>query len=172
MYSLSHAVTPAFRSHLDAQASFFSEISKTLSHSFQNLFELNFQLSQTMLDEGNSVGQQLLTTDSATDAVAIAAAHAQPVAEKLRTYQQHITRVVADTQIELARVTEQHSQLTSRTARELADQVAQVATEAVEKSASGSVVADDAGSSTSLQGDEQDALPHQKSGSKGGAKPG
>lgn len=79
-----------------------------------------------MLEEGNIVGQQLLTTDSATDAIAITAARAQPVADKLRDYQQRITRVVADSQRELARVTEQHSQVTSRTARDLADQVARV----------------------------------------------
>lgn len=134
MYPFPHAVTPAVRSHLDAQIAFFNDVSKTLSRSFLNLCELNVQLGQTLLEEGNIAGHQLLTTENATDAIAIAAGRAQPAAEKLQAYQQHMARVVADAQIELSRVSEQHSQVTSRTARDLADQVAQVASEVTEKS--------------------------------------
>jgi phasin family protein len=133
MYPFSHSVTPAVRSHLDAQFSFFNDVSKSLSRSFLNLCELNVQLGHTLLEEGNIAGQQLLTTENGIDAISMAASRAQPAAEKLRAYQQHMSRVVADTQLELSRVTEQHAQVTSRTARDLADQVAQVATEETEK---------------------------------------
>lgn len=133
MYPFSHSVTPAIRSHLDAQMSFFNDMSKSMSRSFQNLCELNLQLGQTMLEEGNIASQQLLTTDTPTDLIAIAAARAQPAADKLRAYQQHISRVVADSQMELSRVTEEHSPVTSRTARNLADQVAKIASEETEK---------------------------------------
>lgn len=133
MYPFSHSVTPAIRSHLDAQVSFFNDVSKSLSRSFQSLTELHIQLGQTLLEEGNIAAQQMLTTDSATDAISIAAARAQPATEKLRAYQQHISRVFAEAQVGLAQVTEQHSQVTSRTARNLADQVAQVAADETEK---------------------------------------
>jgi len=134
MYPFSHSVTPAVRSHLDAQVSYFNALSQSMSRSFQSLCELNMQLGQTMLEESNIASQQLLTTDSATDVVSIAASRAQPAADKLRAYQQHISRVVADAQIDLAQVTEQHSPVTARTARQLADEVAKVATEETEKS--------------------------------------
>jgi phasin family protein len=134
MFPFSHSVTPAVRSHLEAQVSFFNEMTKSMSQSFQSLCQLNLQLGQTMLEEGNIAGQQLLTSGNATDALTISAARAQPTADKLRAYQQHISRVMADAQVELARVTEQHSPLTSRTARDLADQVAHVASEETEKS--------------------------------------
>ena len=134
MFQFSHSVTPAVRSHLDAHMSFFNDMSKALSRSFQNMCELNIQLGQTMFEESNVAGQQLLTSNNATDAFTIAASRAQPAADKLRAYQQHISRVVADAQIELARVTEQHSPITSRTARDLADQVAQAAVDETEKS--------------------------------------
>lgn len=133
MYPFSHSVTPAIRSHLDAQTAFFNDVSKSLSRSFQNLCELNIQLSQTLLEEGNIASQQLLTMDSPGDAIAVAAARAQPSSDKLRAYQQHISRVVADSQIDLAQVAEQHAPVTSRTARELADKVAMVAVEETEK---------------------------------------
>lgn len=133
MYPFSQSVTPAVRSHLDAQIAFFNDISKSLSRSFQSLVELNLQLSQTLLEESRIAGQQLLTTDRATDALSVAASRAHPASEKLRAYQQHISRVAADSQVDLARVTEQHVQNTSRTARALADEVARTATEETER---------------------------------------
>lgn len=134
MYPFSSAVTPAVRSHLDAHMSFFSEMSKSLSRSFQHVCELNLDLGQGLLEDGNSASQQLLATGHAADAMSIAAARAQPAADKLRSYQQQIARILADAQLELARVSEQHSQLTLRTARELADQVAHAAAEETGKS--------------------------------------
>ncbi len=133
MFPFPQSVTPAVRSHLDAQVAFMNDMSQSLTRSFQSVCELHLQLGQTMLEEGNIASQQFLTTNSASEAVTVASARAQPTADKLRAYQQHIARVMADTQVDLARVTEQHSQLTSRTARELADQVAQAAADEAQK---------------------------------------
>lgn len=133
MYPFSPSVTPAVRTHLDAQVSFFNDFSKSLSRTFQHMCELNMQLGQTMLEETAIAGHQLLTTQNPTDAISVTAARAQPATEKLRAYQQHISRMVADTQVDLARVTEQHVQETSRTARDLAEQVARCAIEEKER---------------------------------------
>jgi phasin family protein len=132
MYPFPHAVTPAIRSHLDAQVAFLNDISKSFARSLQKFSELNIQLSQTLLEETSHVGQKLLTTDRPADIIGATASRAQPAAEKLRAYQQHISRAVADSQVELARVAEQHVQETSRTARTLADEVARVASEETE----------------------------------------
>jgi len=133
MYPFSQQVTPAVRTHLDAQMSFFNDMSKSLFRSFQQLCDLNIQLTQTMLEETAMTGQQLLTADRQTDVISAAASRAQPTTDKLRAYQQHISRVAADAQVELARVTEQHVQETTRTARALADEVARVASEETER---------------------------------------
>lgn len=134
MFPFSQSVTPAVRSHLDAQAAFMNDMSKSLFRSFQQLCDLNIQLTQTMLEESTLAGNSLLTADRQTDVISAAASRAQPATEKLRAYQQHISRVAADAQVELARVTEQHVQETSRTARALADEVARVATEETDRS--------------------------------------
>lgn len=133
MYPFSNQVTPAVRTHLDAQILFFNDVSKSLFRSFQQLCDLNIQLTQTMLEESTMAGQQLLTADRQTDVISAAASRAQPATDKLRAYQQHISRVAADAQVELSRVTEQHVQETSRTARALADEVARVANEETER---------------------------------------
>ncbi|ATQ76189.1 granule-associated protein [Massilia violaceinigra] len=134
MFPYSQSVTPAVRSHLDAQVSFLNDMSKSLFNSFQQLCNLNIQLTQTLLEETAISSQQLLTADRQTDVISAAASRAQPASEKLRAYQQHISRVAADAQVELARVTEQHVQETTRTARALADEVARVASEETERS--------------------------------------
>jgi len=134
MFLFSQSVTPAVRSHLDAQVAFLNDMSKSVSRSLQNLIDANIQLSQTLLEESNIAGQQLLTTNHPTDAISAAASRAQPAADKLRAYQQHLSRVVADSQVDLARVAEQHVQETSRTARTLADEVARVASEETQNS--------------------------------------
>ncbi|MCC6071778.1 phasin family protein [Massilia sp. GCM10020059] len=133
MFPFSQSVTPAVRSHLDAQAAFMNDMSKSLFRSFQQLCDLNIQLTQTMLEEGTLASNSLLTADRQTDVISAAASRAQPATDKLRAYQQHISRVAADAQVELARVTEQHVQETSRTARALADEVARVASEETDR---------------------------------------
>jgi phasin family protein len=134
MYPFSQSVTPAVRTHIDAQVSFINDMSKSLFRSFQQLCDLNIQLTQTMLEETTTTGHQLLTANQQSDVISAAASRAQPATEKLRAYQQHISRVAADAQVELARVAEQHVQETSRTARALADEVARVASEETERS--------------------------------------
>jgi len=134
MYPFSQQVTPAVRTHLDAQVSFMNDMSKSLFHSFQQLCDLNIQLTQTMLEETTTASQQMLGAERQTDAIGAATSRAQPATEKLRAYQQHISRVAAEAQVELARVTEQHVQETTRTARALAEEVARVASEETERS--------------------------------------
>jgi phasin family protein len=133
MYPFSQAVTPAVRNHLEAQTNFLNDISKSLFRSFQQIVELNIQLTQTMLEESATAGQQILTSERQTDAIGAAAARAQPATDKLRAYQQHISRLAADAQVDLTRVTEDHVQKTTQTARALADEVARVATEETER---------------------------------------
>jgi phasin family protein len=133
MYPYSQAVTPAVRNHLEAQTSFINDLSKSVFRSFQQVIELNIQLAQTLLEEGTTASQQLLTSERQTDAIGAAASRAQPATDKLRAYQQHISRVAADAQVDLTRVTEEHVQKTAQTARALADEVARVAQEETER---------------------------------------
>ncbi len=133
MFPFSQSVTPAVRSHLDAQASFMNDLSKSMFKSFQQMCDLNIQLAQTMLEETTTATQQLATHTRPTEAISAVSARAQPTAEKLRAFQQHLSRVAADTQVEMARVTEQHVQETTRTARALADEVQRVASEETER---------------------------------------
>jgi phasin family protein len=133
MYPFSQIVTPAAKTHLEAQLSFYNDVSKSLFRTVQQYSDLNIQLAQTLLEESTTAGQHVITSHRPTEAIAAAAAHAQPAAEKLRAYQQHLSRIAADTQVDLSKVTEEHVQETSRTAKALAEEVARVTSEETEK---------------------------------------
>ena len=133
MYPFPQSVTPAVRTHLDAQTAFVNDMSKSMFRSFQQMCDLNIQLVQTLLEETTLASQQVLVADRQTEVLSAAAARAQPTTEKLRAYQQHIARLAADAQVELARVTEQHVQNTTRTARALVDEVARTTAEETER---------------------------------------
>lgn len=133
MFPYSRSVIPAVRNHLDAQTAFLNDMSKSFFHSFQQLQNLNLQLVQTLLEETTHTSKQLLTADQHTDVIDAAASRAQPAVDKLRAYQQHLSRLAADTQVELARVAEEHIQETSQTAKALADEVARTAVEDTER---------------------------------------
>jgi phasin family protein len=134
MYPYPQSVNPALRSHLDAQIAFFNELSQTVTRSFQQAFQLNLQLGQSLLEESTHVSQRMMTMERPTEAMSTAASRAQPATEKVRAYQQQLSQLAADTQVDLTRVTEQHAQDTSRTARVLADEVTRVASEETDKS--------------------------------------
>lgn len=134
MYLLPQSVTPAVRTHMDAQTAFINDMSKSMFHSFQQMCDLNIQLVQTLVEEGTLASQQMLTSDRQSEMLSAASARAQPTTEKLRAYQQHISRLATDAQVELARVSEQHVQNTTRTARALVDEVARTTAEEAERS--------------------------------------
>jgi phasin family protein len=133
MYPFPQSVSPAVRTHVDAQTAFLNDMSKSLFHSFQQICDLNIQLVQTLMEESALAGKQVLSADRQSELLSAATSRAQPTSEKLRAYQQHLTRLAADTQADLTRVTEQHIQTTTRTARALADEVARDASEQTER---------------------------------------
>jgi phasin family protein len=133
MFPYPQAVNPAVRTHVDAQTAFMNDLSKSMFRTFQQMIDLNIQLTQTMLEETTLAGKQVLSADRQSELLSAAASRAQPASDKLRAYQQHITRLAADAQVEMAHVTEQHVQNTSRTARALADEVARDASEQTER---------------------------------------
>jgi phasin family protein len=133
MYPFPQSVTPAVRTHMDAQTAFVNDMSKSLFRSFQQMVELNIQLAQTLLEETTLTSQQVLSADRQSEVLSAAQSRTQPATEKLRSYQQHISRLASDAQVELARVAEQHVQNTTRTARALVDEVARTSAEEAER---------------------------------------
>jgi phasin family protein len=133
MFTINQPITPAAKSHLDAQLSFLNDMSKTAFHSIQKISELNLQVAQTVMEESAQACREIMSAQKPAEILSLSAAQAQPAAEKMRAYQQHLAQIAADTQVDWARCAEQHVQETSRTAKALSDEVVKTATEETEK---------------------------------------
>ena len=126
-------VPPALKSHLDAQFSFVSDFSKRLFDGVQRIGQLNVQVMQTVMDEAINTTHQLVESNTPTDYMSIAASQMQPVAEKTRAYQQHLSNIAAGLQVELSRTAEQHVPETTRTAAAVAEEVVRRGAEETDK---------------------------------------
>jgi phasin family protein len=133
MMNFSQQFTPAAKSHLEAQLSLFTDMSKKLFSSAQRINELNIQVAQTMMEESVNSAHQLMAAEDPAEFLSIAASQAQPNAEKVRAYQQHLTTIAANAQVDMAKSAETHIPETTRTAAALADEVARRASEETEK---------------------------------------
>jgi phasin family protein len=133
MLSFSQPITPAVKAHIEAQYSLFSDMSQKMFETAQKINELNIQVAKTVMEESLTNAQQVMVAKDPYEAISIAASQAQPAAEKVRAYQQHLTNIAARTQVDLAKTAESHVPNTSRTAAAVADEVARKATEETEK---------------------------------------
>ncbi|RJF96369.1 phasin family protein [Noviherbaspirillum saxi] len=124
------------KAHLDAQYSLIADMSQKVFETAQRINDLNMQVIKSALEESFSSAQQVIVARDPYEALSIAAANAQPQAERIREYQQNLNNIAARTQVDLAKTAESHFPNTSRTAAAVADEVARKATEETEKATS------------------------------------
>lgn len=124
MLRFSQPITPAIQDYMNAQYALLSDMSQRAFQSVQRINELNIQIAQSVMEDSLKSVQQVMVAQDPYEAASIAAAQAQPAAEKLRDYQQELTNIAANTQVELAKAAESHVPHASRTAAAVADEVA------------------------------------------------
>ncbi len=133
MFPFSQSITPAAKSHVQAQVAFFNDLSRSLFQTAQQFTELNLQMTQTLLEDTAATSQAIITADKPTEIFTVTASRAQPAAEWLRTWQQQLSRIAAESQTKLVRVASEHAEETARAARELTDEVTRVTSEETER---------------------------------------
>lgn len=127
------SISPAVKSQLDAQFAFFSDLSKTMFEGAQKINALNVQVANTVFEESLSRTRALLSSSNANEALSIASEQAQPVAEKIRAYQQHVQNILAETQASAAQMFESHAPKTTRATEALLKEIAQKTAEQTSK---------------------------------------
>ena len=127
------SLSPALKSHLEAQLNFATELSRKMFDTAQKISELHLRLAQDLFQEWSNAGQQLLCARDTGEFMSTAAAQLQPGGEKLRQYQQQLGNLVAHANVELNRTAETHIPEASRTAVAFADDVVRKTAEETEK---------------------------------------
>jgi phasin family protein len=123
------SLTPAIKSQLDAQFSFFSDMSKKMFESAQKINELNVQVAETVFEESLTSAKQLFAATNQNEALSIIAGQSQPAAEKIRAYQQHVQNILAETGVGMAKTLESHAPEATRAAEATVREVTQRASE-------------------------------------------
>lgn len=130
---ITQAITPAVKSHIDVQLSFFTDLCKKVFDTAQKIGELNLQLAQEMVQEMTNTNQQLMAAKDPAEFASVATTQVHPTAEKLRNYQQCLSSLLANSNVELTRTAESHMPEASRTAAAVADELVRTASEETEK---------------------------------------
>lgn len=133
MFRFSQPATPAVQEFISAQFTLFADISDRAFHGMQKIGELNIQIAQSVMEDSLKSTQHVLLANDAYEATSIAAARAQPAAEKWRSYQQGLTNIAASTQADIAKAAESHIPTASRAASAVADEVARTAKDQTEQ---------------------------------------
>lgn len=131
--SLSPSLSPALKSHLEAQCHFATELSRKMFDTAQQLSELHLRLAQDLLQQWSSASQQLLCARDTGEFMSLAAAQLQPGSNKLQQYQHQLGNLVANASVEMNRTAENHLPEASRTAVAFADEVVRKTAEETEK---------------------------------------
>lgn len=127
------AITPAVKSHMEAQLSFVTDLSRKMFDTVQKVSELNLSLAQELIQDMTAANQQLLAAKDVGEFASISSAQVQPATEKLRHYQQRLANLVAHANAEMTKTAETHIPETSRTATAVADELVRTASEQTEK---------------------------------------
>ncbi|MDB5795023.1 MAG: granule-associated protein [Noviherbaspirillum sp.] len=134
MFNFSNtASSPAMKSLLDSQFSLYSDVSKSIYESMQKLNGLNIQVAQTLMEETIVNAKEILSAADPQEVLSITAGQAQPAAEKVRAYREHVQNIVAETQANVAKTVGSHMPDTTRATEEVVKEVAQKASEETAK---------------------------------------
>jgi hypothetical protein len=132
MYTFSPSFTPALRGHIGAQLSFADDLSRSMLSSFEKLCSLNMQAIRALVEAASTTRPQRWS-DMQANLAAFPAIATKPAIEKIHAYQQNVSRLAVDAQIEMAQVMQEHSTITPRTARTLSEEVVRSASEEMER---------------------------------------
>ncbi|WFR81565.1 phasin family protein [Janthinobacterium rivuli] len=127
-----NSISPALKSHLEAQLNFATDLSRKMFDTAQKMSELHVRLAQDLFQEWSDTNQQLLCARDTGEFLSTAA-QLQPGGVRLRQYQQQLGNLVANANVEMNRTAETHIPEASRTAVAFADEVVRKTAEETEK---------------------------------------
>ncbi len=116
------AITPAVRSHLEAQLSFVTDLSNKMYDAMQQISELNLRYLQTCMEQLADGGRQLVAAKDPGEFMSATATQLQSATERWRNYEQQVIEFAANTQHHLSKAAETHVPETSRSVAALADE--------------------------------------------------
>lgn len=124
MFSMQDQFSAATKANFEAQFALMTALTSKAFEGVEKLIDLNLTVAKTSLEETNATAKQLLAAKDPQEFFSLAAAQAQPNAEKAAAYARHIANIASSTQAEITKTAETQMAETSRKVAALVDDVA------------------------------------------------
>ncbi|RJG02792.1 TIGR01841 family phasin [Noviherbaspirillum sedimenti] len=124
MFSIQDQFSAATKANVEAQLALISALTTKAFEGVEKLIDLNLTVAKTSLEESNAAAKQLMAAKDPQEFFSLAAAQAQPTAEKAASYARHVANIASSTQAEITKTAEAQIAETSRKVASLVDDVA------------------------------------------------
>lgn len=114
---------PALRSHLESQVDFLHEFSQKAFDTARQLSEMNLKLARQTIEGSLHAGHELLGCTDPVQFSHTAMKQLQPATERIRSWQEHLLRVLAGAQADVTHAAEARIPKASRSAGAVADEL-------------------------------------------------
>ncbi|WLI90482.1 TIGR01841 family phasin [Massilia sp. R2A-15] len=114
---------PALRSHLESQVDFINEFSQKAFDTARQLNEMNLKLARQTIEGSLHASRELLGCTDPVQYSQAAMKQLQPATERIRSWQEHLLRVLAGAQADFTHAAEARIPEASRSAGAVADEL-------------------------------------------------
>lgn len=123
MFAIPEQFSAASKASLEAQLSMMTELSSKAFESIEKMIDLNLNVAKASLEESNAAAKQFLSAKDAQEFFSLAAAKAQPNAEKALAYGRHLASIASGMQSEFSKAAETQIAESSRKVLELVEEI-------------------------------------------------
>lgn len=123
MFPISEQFSEASKANLEAQMALMSSLTTKTFESVEKMIELNLYAAKASLEDSSAVARQLLAAKDPQEWMSLAAAQAQPNAEKALAYSRNLANIATGVQSEFSKAAEAQIAETSRKLLELIEEV-------------------------------------------------
>lgn len=123
MFAIPEQFSAASKANFEAQLSLITALTNKAFEGVEKIVDLNLNVAKASLEESNSAAKQFLAAKDAQEWLSLAAAQAQPNAEKALAYGRHLAGIASGVQAEFTKAAEAQIAETSRKVLELVEEV-------------------------------------------------
>ncbi len=123
MFAIPEQFSAASKANIQAQLALLTTLSNKTFEGLEKFVDLNLNVAKASLEESNAAVKQFLSAKDPQEFFSLAAAQAQPNAEKALAYGRHVATIASDVQAEFSKAAEAQIAETSRKVLELVEEV-------------------------------------------------
>ena len=123
MFSIPEQFSNATKANFEAQFAIFSSLTNKAFEGVEKFVDLNLTAAKASLEETSATTKQLLSAKDPQEFFSLAAAQAQPSAEKTLAYGRHLATIASSTGAEFSKAAETQIAETNRKVISLVDEV-------------------------------------------------